>query len=311
MWRHKHLLGIRQLSAEDITAVLDTAESCKQIFERDVKKFPTLRGKTVVNLFYEASTRTRTSFEIAGKWMSADVVNISVSTSSAAKGENLLDTARTIESLGADVLVIRHQSAGAPEMLSRILRASVVNAGDGAHEHPTQGLLDLLTIRQHKGRISGLKVTIVGDISHSRVARSNIWGLTRMGAEVTVCGPPTLMPAEVDTLGVRVEYDLPAALRDADVVNVLRLQRERQQKGLLPSLEEYSREYGVNSRLLSLAKPDLILMHPGPANVGVEISQEVCDDPRSVIREQVTNGVAVRMAVLYLLCGGNQDAFAG
>ncbi len=302
--RHKDLLGLEPLSSEEIALVLDTAEPCKQIFDRQVKKFPTLRGKVIVNLFYEASTRTRTSFEVAGKWMSADVVNISASASSVTKGESLTDTAKTLEALGADVVVIRHRHAGAAHLIARAVRARVINAGDGWHEHPTQGLLDLFTIREKKGRIQGLTVVIVGDILHSRVARSNIIGLTKLGARVRVAGPPTLMPLGLRELGVEVYHDLDAALEGADVINVLRIQRERQKKGLFPSLREYVRLYGVTKERLRRAKEDVMIMHPGPANLGVEIAQDVVEDERSVVREQVKNGVAVRMALLYLMSGG-------
>lgn len=303
--RHKDLLGLEALSSEEISLVLDTAEPCKQIFDRQVKKFPTLRGKVVVNLFHEASTRTRTSFELAGKWMSADVVNISASTSSVTKGESLTDTAKTLEALGADVVVIRHRYAGAPHLIAQAVKARVINAGDGWHEHPTQGLLDLFTIREKKGRIQGLTVVIVGDILHSRVARSNIIGLTKLGARVRVVGPPTLIPQGLQARGVEVYHDLEAALEEADVVNVLRIQLERQKKGLFPSIREYSRLFGVTKERLRRAKDDVMIMHPGPANLGVEISQDVVEDERSVVREQVKNGVAVRMALLYLMSGGD------
>ncbi|NPV52495.1 MAG: aspartate carbamoyltransferase catalytic subunit [Firmicutes bacterium] len=302
--KSKDVLGLEDLSVEEIELILQTAEPCKQIFTRDIKKLPTLRGKTMVNLFYEPSTRTRTSFELAGKWMSADVTNIATASSSVVKGESLKDTARTLEALGANIIVIRHQMAGAPHVIARCVKASVINAGDGMHEHPTQGLLDLYTIREHKGRIAGLKVVIIGDILHSRVAKSNIWGLTKLGAEVTVCGPPTLIPQGIERMGVNVEYDLDVALRGADVVNILRIQLERQKKGLFPTIREYSRLYGVNAKRLRAARPDILVMHPGPANLGVEITGDVAEGVRSVIHEQVTNGVAVRMALLYLLSGG-------
>jgi len=305
MFRHKDLLGLRPLTKDEITLVLDTARPCKQIFERPVKKFPTLRGKVVVNLFYEASTRTRTSFELAGKWMSADVINISASSSSVVKGESLADTAKTLEALGADIVVIRHSASGAPHLLARTVRSRVINAGDGKHEHPTQGLLDLFTIREVKGRIEGLTVTIVGDILHSRVARSDIWGLLKLGANVRVAGPPTLLPAGIENWGVEIFHDLDRAIDGADVINVLRIQRERQASGLFPSLREYAALYGLNKARLAKAKDDVMIMHPGPANLGVEITQEVVDDPRSVIRDQVSNGVAVRMALLYLMSGGD------
>ncbi|NLY73962.1 MAG: aspartate carbamoyltransferase catalytic subunit [Firmicutes bacterium] len=304
----KDLLGIRELSAEQINYILDSAAVCKDIFNRDLKKVPTLRGKTIVTLFFEPSTRTRTSFEIAGKWMSADVVNLTVSSSSVQKGESFVDTAKTIEAMGVEVVIIRHSLAGTPKLLADSIKAHVINAGDGAHEHPTQALLDLFTIREHKGRIAGLKVVIVGDILHSRVAKSNIWGLTKLGARVSVVGPPTLIPSGIRELGVTVEQDLDQALQDADVVNILRIQRERQSRAYFPTLREYSRLYGLNLSRLEKAKPDLLVLHPGPANLGVEISEELSVHRQSVITEQVTNGVAVRMALLYLLTGGgNQD----
>lgn len=300
----KDILGLKELSSEQILHILDTAAVCKDIFNRDLKKIPTLRGKTVVTLFFEPSTRTRTSFEIAGKWMSADVVNLTVSSSSVAKGESFVDTAKTIEAMGVDVIIIRHSLAGTPQLLADSVSAHVINAGDGAHEHPTQGLLDLYTIREKMGRINGLKVAIVGDILHSRVAKSNIYGLLKMGAEVTVVGPPTLMPKGIEQFGVRVAHSLDDVLNQMDVVNILRIQLERQQRGYFPTLKEYSKLFGVNMERLSKAKHDLLVMHPGPANLGVEISEEVSVHPQSVITEQVTNGVAVRMALLYLLTGG-------
>jgi aspartate carbamoyltransferase catalytic subunit len=303
----KDLLGLRELSPEQINLILDTATACQDIFKRNIKKVPTLRGKTVVTLFFEPSTRTRTSFEIAGKWLSADVVNLTVASSSVAKGESFVDTARTLEAMGVDLIVIRHSLAGTPQLLAESVKAHVINAGDGAHEHPTQALLDLLTIKQHKGKIDGLKIVIVGDIMHSRVAKSNIWGLTKLGARVTVVGPPTLIPAPIRELGVQVETDLERALGDADVVNILRIQLERQTKAYFPTLKEYSKLFGVNSNRLQQARPDLLVMHPGPANLGVEISEAVSNHPQSVITKQVTNGVAVRMALLYLLTGGGTN----
>jgi aspartate carbamoyltransferase catalytic subunit len=311
-WQRKDLLGLESLAREEIELLLDTAESTRDVFQREVKKFPTLRGRTVVNLFYEPSTRTRSSFELAGKWMSADVINVSSSGSAMQKGESLLDTIRTLTALGADAIVIRHSQAGAAEFVARHTRAAVVNAGDGAHEHPTQALLDLFTLRRRRGSLDGLRALIVGDIAHSRVARSNLWGLSKFGAEVTLCGPPTLLPPGIGGLapGVRVTTDFAAALPEAEVVMVLRLQRERQQKGLLPSLAEYSREYGLTRERLGRCRPDVIVMHPGPANLGVEISDEVAQDPRSAITDQVTNGVAVRMALLYLLLGRDTDGTA-
>jgi aspartate carbamoyltransferase catalytic subunit len=304
----RHLLGIRGLSADEINYVLDTAESFREINAREIKKVPTLRGRTVINLFFEPSTRTRTSFEIAGKRLSADVINISSSSSSVSKGETLLDTARNLEAMSPDLIVIRHPSAGAPHQLARICRASVVNAGDGAHEHPTQALLDALTIRQQKGSLRGLRVAIIGDILHSRVARSNAHLLTTLGASVAVAGPGTLAPPEFAALTgggeLRVERRVEDAVEGADVVMVLRIQRERQDKAFLPSLREYAVHYGLNMKRLALAKPDAVVMHPGPMNRGIEIASDVADGARSLILDQVANGLAVRMAVLYLLGGG-------
>lgn len=300
----KDLLGIKDLTVEEIELILETAEPMKDIIGRQIKKVPTLRGKTVINLFYEPSTRTRTSFELAGKYMSADTINISTSTSSVVKGETLKDTGKTLEVMGADVVIIRHAAAGAPHILSKCLSASVINAGDGFHEHPTQALLDMFTMKQKKGDLHSLKVAIVGDILHSRVARSNIWGLTKMGAEVRVIAPLTLLPPEVEKLGVTPYTRIEDGLRDADVIMVLRMQLERQQKGLFPTIREYSRLYGVTAERARLAKPDALIMHPGPMNRGVEIAPEVADGVQSVINEQVTNGVAIRMALLYLLTGG-------
>ncbi|HEX6624087.1 MAG TPA: aspartate carbamoyltransferase catalytic subunit [Pyrinomonadaceae bacterium] len=305
---HKHLLGIRELSAAEVVHVLDTAESFREISEREIKKVPALRGKTVINLFFEASTRTRTSFEIAGKRLSADVINISSSSSSVTKGETLLDTARNLEAMAPDLIVIRHPAAGAPHQLARVCRASVVNAGDGAHEHPTQALLDALTIRQRKGKIEGLKVAVLGDILHSRVARSNAHLLTKLGASVALAGPGTLAPREFASLveggGLRVERRIEDAIEGADVVMVLRIQRERQDSAFLPSMREYAVHYGLNRKRLELAAPDAIVMHPGPMNRGIEIASDVADSARSLILDQVANGLAVRMAVLYLLAGG-------
>jgi len=306
----RDLLGLRQLEAKDMELILDTAEACKQLFNRPVRKVPTLRGKVVVNLFYEPSTRTRTSFEMAGKWLSADVVNITVAASSVVKGESLKDTARTVQALGADMVVIRHRASGTPHLLARTVDAAIINAGDGTNEHPTQGLLDIFTIRQHLGQVAGKRVLIVGDILHSRVARSNIWGLTKLGAAVMVCGPPTLIPVGLEKLGVTVVENLDEVLPLADVVNVLRIQLERQKAGMFPTLREYTRRWGITGERLALMRPDALLMHPGPANLGVEISEEATLDRRSVIREQVTNGVAVRMAVLYLLSGGERHELA-
>lgn len=306
MFTSKHLLGIKDLSPEEINFILDTSSNFKDVLKRDIKKVPPLRGKSVVSLFFEPSTRTRTSFALAAKRLSADIVNFSVSTSSVVKGESLRDTALTIQSLGADFVIIRHASSGVPYFLSRILDISVINAGDGANEHPTQALLDLFTIQSHKKKIRGLTVAIIGDIAHSRVAKSNIYGLTKLGAHVHVIGPPTLMPVEIDRLGIKVFHSVEKGIRNADVVMTLRLQLERQSKGFLPSLEEYFNLYGLTSERLRLAKEDAIVMHPGPMNRGVEIASEVADGPQSVILEQVTNGIAVRMAVLYLLSGVHQ-----
>ena len=307
----RHLLGLEGLAAEEILHVLDTAKSFVEISERDIKKVPTLRGKTIINLFYENSTRTRTSFEIAGKWLSADVINFSASGSSAAKGESLIDTARNIEAMSPDVVVIRHSSAGAAELLARSLKCSIVNAGDGCHEHPTQALLDLLTIREKKGHFEGLQVAIVGDIAHSRVARSNIHAMRKLGMTVTVAGPPTLIPPFVGELGVKVSHRLEDAIRDVDVIMMLRLQQERMTGGLIPSLREYSRYWGLTlDKLAKHARPDVLIMHPGPVNRGVELSPEVADGPYSVILEQVAKGVAVRMGVLVLLAGSKAAAQA-
>jgi len=302
-WTKKNLLGLEELSAEEINLLLDTADSFKEISTRAIKKVPALRGKTIVNLFFEPSTRTRTSFELAAKRLSADTVNISVTTSSVVKGESLVDTARNLESLKADIIIMRHGISGAPYFLARMIEASVINAGDGSHEHPTQGLLDLYTIKERKGKIKGLKVAIVGDILHSRVARSNIWGLTKLGADVTVVGPPTLIPVEAKRMGVKVCHRLEDVIADIDVMNILRIQRERQQGGLFPSIREYSELYCVTPEKLEKAKKDIMIMHPGPINRGVEISSAVADGPYSVILDQVTNGLAVRMAVLFLIAG--------
>jgi len=300
----KDILGIRDLSVDEINLILDTSESFLEISTREIKKVPTLRGKTVINLFYEASTRTRTSFEIAGKRLSADTINISASTSSVVKGETLIDTALTLESMNPDVIVIRHSASGAPHLLAKTIRASVINAGDGTHEHPTQALLDMMTVKARKGRIAGLKVAIVGDILHSRVARSNIYGLKKMGARVAVAGPATMMPLTMAEMGVEVHYRIEEAVRDADVIMMLRIQTERQHQNIFPTLREYARYFCLNRRHLDLAREDCLVMHPGPINRGVEISPDIADGPASVILEQVANGVAVRMALLYLLTGG-------
>jgi aspartate carbamoyltransferase catalytic subunit len=306
-FRKKDLLGIKQLEPEEIEVILETAETFKEISTRSIKKVPTLRGRTVVHLFYEPSTRTRTSFEIAAKRLSADTFNISASTSSIVKGETLLDTAKNLEAMNPDVIVLRHSAAGAPHMLARRVEASVINAGDGMHEHPTQALLDLLTIRDNKGTISGQTVAIIGDIAHSRVARSNIWALTKMGARVLVAGPNTMIPQDLDKLGVEVFNHPEEVIPQADVIMMLRIQLERQGKMLLPSLREYSKVFGLNEDKLTKAKSDVLIMHPGPINRGVEISPSVADGPYSVILDQVTNGVAIRMALLYLLIGGEKD----
>ncbi len=306
--KRKDILGLRDLSTSEIDLILDTAETLKDIARRPIKKVPTLRGKALVTLFYENSTRTAKSFELAGKYMSADVINISVSSSSVSKGETLKDTARNLEAMGLDAVVIRHPMGGAPHFLAERLDCSVINAGDGMHEHPTQGLLDLLTIRQQKGTLRGLKVAIIGDIYHSRVARSNIHGLLKYGAEVWVAGPATMLPTGFEEMGVKVTTRVEEALEGADVVNVLRLQLERQEKGLFPTVAEYHKFWGVTPARLKLAKPDAVLMHPGPMNRGVEISSYVADSDQSQILEQVTNGVAVRMAILYLLMGGGENA---
>jgi aspartate carbamoyltransferase catalytic subunit len=304
----KDLVGLEHMSAAQLTAILDTAEPFKEISERRIKKVPVLRGKTIVNLFFEASTRTRISFEFAEKRLSADTVNISASGSSVVKGETLVDTARNLEAMRIDMVVMRHGASGAARFLADRIPSNVVNAGDGRHEHPTQGLLDLLTIRDHRGPIAGLKVCIVGDILHSRVARSNIYGLLALGAEVAVCGPPTLMPLAASELGVQVFTHIEDAIRWADVLNVLRLQLERMEGGYVPSLREYNRIWGVTNALLESAERDILVLHPGPMNRGVEIDSDVADGPHSVILNQVTNGVAVRMAVLYLLAGGQPES---
>lgn len=300
----KDLVGLEPLSAAQIRAILDTAEPFKEISERAIKKVPVLRGKTIVNLFFEASTRTRVSFEFAEKRLSADTVNIAAAGSSVSKGETLVDTARNLEAMKIDMVVIRHGSSGAARFLGERIPSNVINAGDGRHEHPTQGLLDMLTIRDHRGRIEGLKVCIVGDVLHSRVARSNIWGLTKLGAEVAVCGPRTLLPRGVEELGVTVFNRVEEAIEWADVLNVLRLQLERMQSGFIPSLREYNRIFGVTRERVEQSPRDLLILHPGPMNRGVEIDSDVADGPHAVILDQVTNGVAIRMAVLYLLAGG-------
>jgi aspartate carbamoyltransferase catalytic subunit len=309
-WTRKDLLDLQSLSAEEIVTVLDTALEFKAVGERVIKKVPALRGKTVVNLFVEPSTRTRISFELAAQRLSADVINFTAEASSLKKGETLKDTARNLEALNADFIVIRHSAAGAPHFLSRVLEAHVVNAGDGAHEHPTQGLLDVFTMREKKGRIAGLNVTILGDILYSRVARSNIWALQKLGAHVTLCGPPTLVPRTFEQMGCRVTCHLAEAIANADVVNLLRIQHERQRKTMFPSLGEYTSLFGINRERLASMKPDVLIMHPGPINRGVEVDSDVADGSHSVILEQVTNGLAVRMAVLFLINGGKPFAAA-
>jgi len=300
----KDILGIQELSVGEINLILDTADSFIEISTREIKKVPTLRGKTIINLFYEASTRTRTSFEIAAKRLSADTINISASTSSVVKGETLIDTAKNLEAMNPDVIVIRHSAAGAPHMLAGLLRQSIINAGDGAHEHPTQALLDMMTIRAKKGGIAGLKVAIVGDIAHSRVARSNIHGLTKMGAAVFVAGPATMIPRDIEKMGVVVHTRIEEAIREADIIMMLRIQTEREKQNLFPSLREYAQYFSLNRKNIGLARKDVLVMHPGPMNRGVEISPDIADGPHSIILDQVTNGVAVRMALLYLLTGG-------
>jgi aspartate carbamoyltransferase catalytic subunit len=303
-WTKKHLLDIESLTAEEITTVLDTARGFKAVGERAIKKVPALRGKTVVNLFVEPSTRTRISFELAAQRLSADIVNFSAEASSFKKGETLKDTALNLQALNADFIIIRHSASGAPHFLSRVLDAHVINAGDGAHEHPTQALLDAFTIRERKGKITGLNVTILGDILYSRVARSDIWALTKLGAKVTLCGPSTLVPKTFEKMGCRVTHDVDEAIRDADVINLLRIQHERQRKTMFPSIGEYTQLFGLNKTRFAKTKPDALIMHPGPINRGVEIDSEIADSGRSVILEQVTNGLAVRMAVLFLVNGG-------
>jgi aspartate carbamoyltransferase catalytic subunit len=302
----KDILGIKELSVAEINLILETADSFIEVSTREIKKVPTLRGKTIINLFYEASTRTRTSFEIAGKRLSADTVNITASTSSIVKGETLIDTAKNLEAMNPDIIVIRHSAAGAPHILARVLRQSIINAGDGAHEHPTQALLDMMTIKSRKGGIAGLKVAIIGDIAHSRVARSNIHGLTKMGARVFLAGPRTMIPYGIEKAGVTVVGRIEEAIEDADVVMALRIQTEREKQCIFPSLREYAGHFSLNGRNIALARKDVMIMHPGPVNRGVEISPDLADSASSVILAQVTNGVAVRMALLYLLTGGGK-----
>jgi aspartate carbamoyltransferase catalytic subunit len=303
-WNRKHLLDIESLTADEIITVLDTARAFKAVGERAIKKVPALRGKTVVNLFVEPSTRTRISFELAAQRLTADVINFTAEASSLKKGETLKDTARNLEALNADIIIMRHSASGAPHFLSRFMQASIVNAGDGAHEHPTQALLDTFTVREHKGKIAGLNVTILGDILYSRVARSNIWALTKLGANVTLCGPSTLVPKVFEKMGCRVTYDFDEALASADVINLLRIQHERQRKTMFPSIGEYTSLFGLNKTRMQKTKPDVLIMHPGPINRGVEIDSELADCGQSVILQQVTNGLAIRMAVLFLINGG-------
>jgi aspartate carbamoyltransferase catalytic subunit len=302
-WTRKHLLDIQSLNAAEILTVLDTARAFKAVGRRAIKKVPALRGKTVVNLFIEPSTRTRISFELAAQRLTADIINFSTEASSLKKGETLKDTARNLQALNADIIVIRHSASGAPHFLARVLEASVINAGDGAHEHPTQALLDLFTIREKKGTIEGLNVTILGDILYSRVARSNIWALTKLGARVTLCGPSTLVPRVFEQMGCRVTYNVEEAIADADII-LLRIQHERQRKTMFPSIGEYTSLFGLTRARLARAKPEALIMHPGPINRGVEIDSAIADSSRSLITEQVTNGLAVRMAVLFLINGG-------
>lgn len=308
LFKHQHILGIEQFSPEDIAYILNTAKSFKEISNRAIKKVPTLRGKTIINIFFEPSTRTRVSFEIAAKRMSADTFNISASMSSATKGESLIDTARNLEAMNPDIIVMRHGFSGAPHLLRQHINASIINAGDGTHEHPSQGLLDLMTVEEHKNRLAGLKIAIIGDIAHSRVARSNILGFTKMGASVFLAGPATFIPLGIEKLGAKVCSSPAEAVKDADVVMALRIQQERQNDPLIPSLREYAVHFGINKELLKNAKSDALVMHPGPINRGVEMNPDVADGPQSVILDQVTNGVAVRMALLYLVMGGDKTS---
>jgi aspartate carbamoyltransferase catalytic subunit len=307
-WNKKHLLDIQSLTPEEIVTVLDTARAFKSVGERAIKKVPALRGKTVVNLFVEPSTRTRISFELAAQRLTADVINFSAEASSLKKGETLKDTAKNLEALNADIIIIRHSATGAPHFLARFLNSSVVNAGDGAHEHPTQALLDTFTIREKKGKIEGLNVTILGDILYSRVARSNIWALRKLGANVTLCGPSTLVPKTFEQMGCKVSHNVEDAIAEADIINLLRIQHERQRKTMFPSIGEYTTLFSLNKARLALTRPDALIMHPGPINRGVEIDSDIADSNRSVILEQVTNGLAVRMAVLFLISGGKGPA---
>jgi aspartate carbamoyltransferase catalytic subunit len=300
-WTKKDLLGLEYLTSEEIELILDTAESFKEVSSREIKKVPALRGKTAVNLFYEPSTRTRVSFEVAAKRLSADVINIATETSSVKKGETLIDTGKNIQALKADIIIMRHNCSGAANMLARALDISIVNAGDGWHEHPTQALLDIFTLKEKLGKIKGLNVTIVGDIAHSRVARSNIWGLTKLGAQVTLCAPEMLLPVEIEKMGVKITSNLQEALKSADAVNVLRMQFERDEGAAFPQQLDYYKKFGITEERLIKAKKDIVVMHPGPINRGIEMSSQVADGSNSVILEQVTNGIAVRMAVLFLV----------
>lgn len=306
-FKRKHLLGLKDVSKEEIETILDSASLMKHILSQNSKKTPHLQGKSIITLFYENSTRTRMSFELAAKYMSASAANISASTSSVSKGETLIDTGRNLDMMGCDLIIMRHPMSGAPHLLSKHTNASIINAGDGMNEHPTQALLDMYSMREAKGQIEGLKVTIVGDVFHSRVARSNIWGLNTMGAKVTVCAPSTMIPPEMDKMGVRITTDVRDAVKDADVVMALRIQTERQQSGYYPTLREYSNIFGINKDVISLAKKDAIIMHPGPINRGIELTSDVADSGRSVILDQVTSGVAVRMALLYLMTRRSMD----
>ena len=306
----KDILGIASLSPAEIGLILDTAAGLKEISNRPIKKVPTLRGKTVIMFFYEPSTRTRTSFDIAAKRLSADTHSISVSTSSIVKGETLIDTARNLEAMKPDVIVIRHSSSGAPHLMASLLKASIINAGDGMHEHPTQALLDMMTVREHLGKIAGLRIAIIGDIAHSRVARSNMIGFTKMGARVVVSGPPTMIPMGIESYGVSVTHHIEEAIDGADVIMMLRIQKERLESYLFPTEREYSNYFGLNNKRLKHAKEGVLIMHPGPINRGVEIAPDVADGPYSLILDQVTNGVAIRMALLYLVMGGTRDADA-
>ncbi|MBC8209088.1 MAG: aspartate carbamoyltransferase catalytic subunit [Desulfobulbaceae bacterium] len=310
-FQHRHILGLEQFSPDDIHHILATARSFKDISSRAIKKVPTLRGRTIINLFFEPSTRTRLSFEIAAKRMSGDTFNISASTSSATKGESLIDTARNIQAMSPDIIIVRHSSSGAPHLLSRHVQAAIINAGDGTHEHPSQGLLDLMTVMEHKGRVEGLTVAIIGDIAHSRVAHSNIIGFAKLGASVRVAGPMTFLPPQLTSMGATVCRSVAEAVEGADVVMALRIQKERQNDPLIPSLREYARFYGINRDVLRGAADDVLIMHPGPVNRGVEMSPDVADGQGSVILDQVANGVAVRMALLYLVLGGEKSGGEG